>query len=81
MVMGMDQTSIKTPNPKCRLFLKIYQLRDLAAGVYLSEARDPLPHPCQTLYEYYTVNSPVLIHTVQGRVGGLGEPVRRLERR
>ncbi len=23
--MGMDQTSIKTPNPKCRLFLEIYQ--------------------------------------------------------
>jgi hypothetical protein len=22
---GMDQISLKTPNPKCRLFLKIYQ--------------------------------------------------------
>jgi hypothetical protein len=37
----MDQISIKTPNPKCRLFLKIEQLRYLAAGVYLSEAPFP----------------------------------------
>ncbi len=46
----MDQVSIKTPNPKCRLFLKIYQQRYLAAGVYLSEATDPLPlpPPCYT---------------------------------
>jgi hypothetical protein len=35
---SMDQITIKTPNPKCRLFLKIDLLRDLAAGVYLSEA-------------------------------------------
>ncbi len=34
----MDQISIKTPNPKCRLFLKTLQSRYLAAGVYLSEA-------------------------------------------
>jgi hypothetical protein len=34
----MDQIFIKTPNPKCRLFLKIDQYRYLAAGVYLSEA-------------------------------------------
>jgi hypothetical protein len=41
----MDQIPIKTPNPKCRLFLKIdhYQQRYLAAGVYLSEAPDSLP--------------------------------------
>ncbi len=32
----MDQISIKTPNPKCRLFLKIYQYRYLAAVVYLN---------------------------------------------
>ncbi len=37
----MDQISIKTPNPKCRLFLKFYQLRYLAAGVNLSEAPSP----------------------------------------
>ncbi len=30
---GMDQISVKTPNRKCRLFLKIDQERDLAAGV------------------------------------------------
>ncbi len=34
----MDQISIKTPNPKCRLFLKIDQYRGLAAGVW-----GPLP--------------------------------------
>ncbi len=39
----MDQISIKTPNPKCRLFLKIDQLGYLAAGVYLSEVPDPPP--------------------------------------
>ena len=48
----MDQISLKTPNPKCRLFLKIDQERYLAAGVYLSEAPDPLPPPCYSLYEY-----------------------------
>ncbi len=32
----MDQKTIKRPKPKSRLFLKID--RDLAAGVYLSEA-------------------------------------------
>jgi hypothetical protein len=40
---SMDQISIKTPNPKCRLFLKIDQKRYLAAGFYL--APDPLPPP------------------------------------
>jgi hypothetical protein len=34
----MDQITKKTPNPKCRLFFKIDLQRDLAAGVYLSEA-------------------------------------------
>jgi hypothetical protein len=34
----MDQMTKKTPNPKCRLFLKIDLGRGLAAGVYLSEA-------------------------------------------
>jgi hypothetical protein len=41
MQRGMDQISIKTPNPKYRLFLKIYQHRYFAAGVYLSEASSP----------------------------------------
>jgi hypothetical protein len=35
----MDQITIKTPNPKCRLFLK--KVLDLAAGVYLCEAPSP----------------------------------------
>jgi hypothetical protein len=43
IVYTMDQISLKTPNPKCRLFLKIHQERYLAAGVYLSEAPDPPP--------------------------------------
>ncbi len=30
----MERISIKTPNPKCRLFLKIYQYTYLAAGPY-----------------------------------------------
>jgi hypothetical protein len=37
-VLAMDQITIKTPNPKCRLFLKIDLERELAAGVYVSEA-------------------------------------------
>jgi hypothetical protein len=35
--LPMDQISIKTPKPKCRLFFKIDQERYLAAGLYLSE--------------------------------------------
>jgi hypothetical protein len=37
----LDQITIKTPNPT-GLFLKIDVSRDLAAGVYLSEAPSPL---------------------------------------
>jgi hypothetical protein len=33
----MDQITIKTPNPKGRLFFKIDLEWDLAAGVYLYE--------------------------------------------
>jgi hypothetical protein len=47
----MDQISMKTPNPKCRLFLKIDQYRCLAAGVYLSEALYTLP-PSYTVTHY-----------------------------
>ncbi len=39
--MSMDQITAKTQNPKGRLFYKIDLLRDLAAGVYLSEAHCP----------------------------------------
>jgi hypothetical protein len=53
MTMSKGQISIKTPNPKCLLFLKIDQLMYLAAGFYLSEAPDPLPPPhWYTTYEY-----------------------------
>jgi hypothetical protein len=37
----MDQITIKTPNPKGRLFLKIDLERDLAAGVYQPQAASP----------------------------------------
>jgi hypothetical protein len=47
----MDQIPIKTPNPKCRLFLKLTSKGTcMAASVYLSEAPDP-PPPRYTLYE------------------------------
>jgi hypothetical protein len=69
----MDQISIKTPNPKCRLFFKIYLYSYLAAGVYLSEAPYPLP-PRYTLYEFI----PLYLFT-QGKGGRVDEPVRRLE--
>jgi hypothetical protein len=53
----------KDNNPKCRLFLKIYQQRYFAAGVYLSEA----PSPPVT---HYMNTTPVLIHTGKGGGGG-----------
>ncbi len=70
----MYPITIKTPNPK---FLRIDQERYLAAGVYLSEAPDPLPPPPPryTLYEYI-----LLYLFTQGR-GGVGGRVRRLEGR
>jgi hypothetical protein len=40
-LLTTDQITIKTPNPKGRLFLKINMERDLAADVYLSEAPSP----------------------------------------
>jgi hypothetical protein len=67
-MIAMDQISIKTPNPKCRLFLKIDQERYLAVGVYLSETPDPPTH-CYTLYEYMYPCT-VLIHTGQAGGGG-----------
>ncbi len=54
-ILLMDQISIKTPNPKSRLFWKIYQRRDLAAGEYLSEAPSPPMTPYSaTPYTLYT---------------------------
>jgi hypothetical protein len=70
----MDQISIKTPNPKCRLFLKVDQY--LAAGVYLSEAPVHSPSPVTHCMNTCTT---VLIHTGNvGGGGGLVEPVRSL---
>ncbi len=37
----MDQIALKTPNPKCWLFLKIDMQRYLVPCVYLSEAPSP----------------------------------------
>ncbi len=59
-------------------FLKIEQERNLAAGVYLSEAPDPLPPPPIRTVRIHT---PVLIHSGKGGGGGAGEIVRRLEGR
>ncbi len=51
LIFIMDQISLKTPNPKCRLFLTIDQKRYLAAGVNMSEV--PYPLRCNiVLYEY-----------------------------
>jgi hypothetical protein len=47
---------------------------NLAAGVYLSEAPDPL-HP--TVTHCMKTGTPVLFR--QGRGRGVGDPVRRLE--
>jgi hypothetical protein len=72
----MDQISIQTANPTCRLFLKIDQYKYLAAGVYLSEAPDPPPPDTHCMSTF----TAVLIHTVKGEGGGgVGEPVRRLQ--
>jgi hypothetical protein len=69
--LNMDQTAIKTPNLKGRLFIKI----DLTAGVYMSEAPDPPPPPTHCM----NTCTPVLYLSTQGRGGD--EPVRRLEGR
>ena len=56
----------ETPNPKCRIFLKVDQKRYLAEGVYLSEAPIPPPSPVKHCYE----STPLYLFT-QGRgVGG-----------
>ncbi len=80
----MDQTSVKTPNPKYGLFWKIY----LAAGVYLPEA--PILPPAAGVYlpeapilppfllRTVWIHTAVLFHTGKG---GVVEPVRRLEGR
>ncbi len=65
----MDQISIKTPNPKCRLFLKFDQERYLAPGVYLSKAPDPLLPPPSVTHCMYT-GTPGIIHTRKGGEGG-----------
>jgi hypothetical protein len=77
----MDQISKKKPNPKCRLFLKIYSKGTWrqVSTVYLSEAPDPLPPPRYTLYGMNTIHTLYIL--TLGRGGGGSEPVRRLEGR
>jgi hypothetical protein len=58
--INMDQISIKTPNPKCRLFLKI----DLTAGVYMSDV--PYP-PSSPVTHCMNTCTPVLYLSSQGR--------------
>ncbi len=69
-----DQISIKTPNPKCRLFLKIYQERYLAAVVYLSEApfppMTPYSPPPYTLYTCVHCGDCTVYLFTKGKEGG-----------
>jgi hypothetical protein len=62
-MQGMDQITIKTPNPKCRLFLKIDLVSVLAAGVYLSEA-SPILGFCLGWYSNFVDSGSGKIHTV-----------------
>ncbi len=55
---------------------KIYLYRDFPAGVYLSEAQNPIPPPLHTVY-VYTVY--LLLFNTWKRGGGRVEPERRLE--
>jgi hypothetical protein len=54
VIWSIDQITIKTPNPKGRLFLKTDLYRNLAACVYLSEDPSPL------LHTVLTINVPVV---------------------
>jgi hypothetical protein len=78
----MDQITIKKPNPKGRLFLKIDLERDLAAGVYLSEAPSPssfLFGLAYKMYKYILLGPCTYSHRAMGVGGGGCEPVKRLE--
>jgi hypothetical protein len=92
MAPTMDQITIKISNPKCRLFL-LDLLRDLEAGVYLSEAPSPprflfgvvkqfcrfgISPPPPPCYTLYKYKCIPLYFFTQGRGGG-SQPVRRLE--
>jgi hypothetical protein len=63
--------------------IKICQQRYLTAGVYLSEAPDPQPPPPPPVTHCMNIEHiPVYMYLfTQGRGGGSGEPVRRLEGR
>ncbi len=56
------QTSIKTPNPRCRLFLKL-PTKGTWRQVFIC-LRPPIPPPRYTLYEY--MYPCVLVHTGKG---------------
>jgi hypothetical protein len=80
MYLSVDQISIKTPKPQCRLFLKIDHKTYLAAaGRCLSvfEAPDPPPPPPVT----HCMNSYLFTQGSEGGGDVVGEPVRRLEGR
>ncbi len=73
----MDQISTKTPNPKCRLFLKLTS-KGTWGQVFIC-LRPPFPSPpCYTLYEYMY---PCTYSHREGGGGVVDEPVRRLEGR
>ncbi len=79
--LPMDHIPIKTPNPNCRLFLKIYLSKDPATGVYQSEAPSPPMTPSRPpVIHCMNTYIPLYLFT-QGRGRGEGEPVRRLEGR
>jgi hypothetical protein len=61
-----------SPSKKLDLYM------DFAAGVYLPEAQNPVPHPTST---HCTLVYSILIQTGKGRRGERGgiEPERRLE--
>jgi hypothetical protein len=70
-----DQISLKTPNHKCRLFLKMTS-KGTWWQVFICLMPPVPPPPRYTLYEYIT-----LCLFTQGRGQGACEPVRRLEGR
>ncbi len=75
LVLDHRKISLIEGIAKCRHLKKIYLYRDFAAGVYLSEAQNPIPPPLHTVY-VYSIQYTVYLFT-QGR-GGRVEQERRL---
>jgi hypothetical protein len=76
----MDQISIKTPNPKCRLFLEIDQWSHLG-GRCLSVWGPRSPPPPLPPLHTGGIHVPLYLFTGEGGGVGVDEPVRRLEGR